>query len=192
MLLEETECSWVSDQRSRPIALLNRVRQVMQPASYSLTLTLTLFPGPNPNPDPDPNPNPNPDPIPDPKPTSYPNPNPEPEPEQVMHRELQRGTLTPTMHYSIDMDLAKLYEIVTRCERLFSSPIPPNMARHGMRSLVLQLLLLPVVLAGTMPPLAVAATVAVTSYIYVGIDELGVQAEPPRSSRGAASLLTPS
>lgn len=124
VLLEESECRWVSDQRSRPIALLNRVRQ-------------------------------------------------------VMHRELQRGALTPTMHYSIDMDLAKLYEVVTRCERLFSSPIPPNMARHGMRSLVLQLLLLPVVLAGTMPPLAVAATVAVTSYIYVGIDELGVQVEQP-------------
>ena len=120
MLLEESECRWVSDQRSRPIALLNRVRQ-------------------------------------------------------VMHRELQRGNLSPTQHYSIDQDLAKLYEIVTSCERLFSSPIPPNMARHGMRSLVLQLLLLPVVLAGTMPPLAVAATVAVTSYIYVGIDELGVQ-----------------
>jgi putative membrane protein len=85
---------------------------------------------------------------------------------------------------------------VTRCERLFSSPIPPNMARHGMRSLVLQLLLLPVVLAGTMPPLAVAATVAVTSYIYVGIDELGVQAEPPRSSSSprppGSTLATPS
>ena len=92
-----------------------------------------------------------------------------------MHRELTRGTLSPTQHYSIDMDVAKLYEIVTNCERLFSSPIPPNMARHGMRSLVLQMGLLPVVLAGTMPPLAVAATVAVTSYIYVGIDELGVQ-----------------
>ena len=33
-----------------------------------------------------------------------------------MHRELQRGTLSPTMHYSIDMDLAKLYEIVTNCK----------------------------------------------------------------------------
>jgi len=96
-----------------------------------------------------------------------------------MHRELQREALTATQHYSMDMDLAKLYEIVTSCERLFSSPIPPNMARHGMRSLVLQMLLLPVVLAGTMPPLAVAATVAVTSYIYVGIDELGVQVEQP-------------
>ncbi len=42
MLLEESECRWVSDQRSRPIALLNRVRQVMQPTSYSLTLTQTL------------------------------------------------------------------------------------------------------------------------------------------------------
>lgn len=124
VLLAESECRWVSAQLSRPIALLNRVRQ-------------------------------------------------------VLHRELQRKSLCATQHYSIDQDVARLDEIVTSCERLFSSPIPPNMARHGMRSLLLWLLLLPVVLAGTIPPLAVAAIVAVTSYIYVGIDELGVQVEQP-------------
>ena len=34
----------------------------------------------------------------------------------------------------IDCDVRELFEIVANCERLFSSPIPPNMARHGMRA----------------------------------------------------------
>lgn len=61
------------------------------------------------------------------------------------------------------------------CERLFTSPIPPNMARHGMRSLTLWLCALPVVLVGQLPPLCIAAWAFTTSYIYIGIDELGAQ-----------------
>ena len=94
VLLEESECRWVSDQRSRPIALLNRVRQVTCTASCSAALSLSR--------------------------TLTPTPTRAlalalalaltltPDPEQVMHRELQRGALTPTLHYSIDMDLAKV------------------------------------------------------------------------------------
>ena len=101
--------------------------------------------------------------------------------------------------------MRELDEIVATCERLFSSPIPPNMARHGMRSTILWLLGLPLVLAGSMPPIAVACTMAAvpplplepwsfrlpavtrvraclrrqTTYIYLGIDELGVSVEQP-------------
>ena len=38
LLLEESECGWVSVQRSRPIALLNRVRQVPPPHAPPLSL----------------------------------------------------------------------------------------------------------------------------------------------------------
>lgn len=64
-------------------------------------------------------------------------------------------------------------------ERLFASPIPPTMSRHVVRSLALWLLTLPVVLVGQLSPPLVLFYVAATSYIYVGIEELGVQVEQP-------------
>lgn len=79
----------------------------------------------------------------------------------------------------LDVDVKDLNRIVTQCERLFSSPIPPNMARHGMRSLLLWLFFIPIVLAGTMPWYFVAGLSACTAYIYMGIDELGVLVEQP-------------
>ena len=68
----------------------------------------------------------------------------------------------------IDTDLKEIDTVVESCERLFSSPIPPNMARHGMRSLTLWLLALPIVLTNSMPPLLVALWTMSTSYIYLG------------------------
>ena len=51
---------------------------------------------------------------------------------------------------------------------------------HGAeRSLALWLLTLPVVLVGQLSPPLVLFYVAATSYIYVGIEELGVQVEQP-------------
>ena len=83
------------------------------------------------------------------------------------------------MHYFLETDVKEIDAVVESCERLFSSPIPPNMARHGVRSLILWLLALPVVLAGTMPaPFVVLLTMS-TSYIYMGLDELGAQVEQP-------------
>ena len=48
-----------------------------------------------------------------------------------------------------------------------------------MRSLVLWLLLLPVVLTRAMPPLLVGVWTAVTSYIYLGVEQLGAEVEQP-------------
>ncbi len=124
LLVDPSEVAWVSSQRSRPLALLGRVRQ-------------------------------------------------------VLYREFEAGLLPPTQHYMIDTDVRELDKIVAGCERLFSSPIPPNMARHGMRSLMLWLFALPMMLAGSLPPIAIACCTACTSYIYFGIDELGVQVEQP-------------
>ena len=64
-------------------------------------------------------------------------------------------------------------------ERLFSSPLPPTMSRHIVRTMQLWLFGFPFVLAGTMAPLSTAVWVFATSYAFVGIDEVGVQVEQP-------------
>ena len=78
VLLDESECRWVSDQRSRPTALLNRVRQVRQVPRLGLgvrqvpRLGVGLGLGTNPNPSPHPQPDPSPDPSPNPSPSPNP------------------------------------------------------------------------------------------------------------------------
>ena len=124
ILLAGEEAAWVKTQRSRPLALLSRLRR-------------------------------------------------------LLYNEYKLGTLDSHMHYMLDTDIKEIDAVVESCERLFSSPIPPNMARHGMRSLTLWLCGLPVVLSNSMPPLLVALWTAATSYIYLGVDELGVQVEQP-------------
>ena len=53
------------------------------------------------------------------------------------------------------------------------------MSRHAVRCLLLWLLTLPLVLAGTMAPVACALWTFVVSYIFIGIEEVGVQVEQP-------------
>ena len=98
---------------------------------------------------------------------------------RVLYEEFEKGKLPAHLHYVIEMDLAQIDKSIATCERLFSSPIPPNMARHGMRALVMWLLLLPVTLAGSVPPALIVLWAATTSYIFLGIDELGAQVEQP-------------
>ena len=79
----------------------------------------------------------------------------------------------------VDSDVKDLDLVVGGCERLFSSPVPPTMSRHIVRCLLLWLVGLPLLLAGSMNRVAVALWVFVTSYIFVGIEEVGVQVEQP-------------
>ena len=64
-------------------------------------------------------------------------------------------------------------------QRLFSSPVPPTMSRHAMRSQVLWLAAMPFALASTMAPWTLAAWAFLISYIFVGIEEVGAQVEQP-------------
>merc|ERR1711934_607432 len=96
-----------------------------------------------------------------------------------MYAEVEAGILTTHMHYFIETDLKDMDTVVESCERLFSSPIPPNMARHGLRSLTLWILGLPIVLTSSMPPILVALWTATTAFIYLGVEELGAQVEQP-------------
>ena len=84
-------------------------------------------------------------------------------------KEFRRGRLPWHVHQKLDQDVAELGLVVGGCERLFSSPVPPTMSRHSVRCLVLFLLALPFVLAGTMAPATCAIWVAVVSYIRMFI-----------------------
>ena len=51
------------------------------------------------------------------------------------------------------------------------------MSRHVVRSLLIWFTALPIVLAGSMAPRNCALWVAAVAYIFVGIEEVGVQVE---------------
>ena len=62
---------------------------------------------------------------------------------RVLHGQYRAGTLDRVMYRKLDEDLNEMDLVVGGCERLFSSPAPPTMARHGVRSMFLWLLALP-------------------------------------------------
>ena len=100
LLLTHEVSDWVAVQRSRPLAILSRLRR-------------------------------------------------------LLHDQYASGVLDSQLYYFLETDLKDVDTVVESCERLFSSPIPPNMARHGLRSLTLWILGLPIVLTSSMPPLLV-------------------------------------
>jgi len=98
---------------------------------------------------------------------------------QIFHSQYRAGNLPVHVHRKLDEDVKGLDMVLTGCYRLFASPLPPTMSRHVVRCLQLWLLGLPLVLAGSMAPPTTAFWVFITSYIFVGIEEVGVQVEQP-------------
>jgi len=98
---------------------------------------------------------------------------------KLLHLQYASGELPAHLHYKLEQNLLELYQVVGDCERLFTSPIPPTMTRHVVRSISLWLLSMPLALIGSMPPLSVVFFTAATAYIFLGIEELGVQVEQP-------------
>ena len=98
---------------------------------------------------------------------------------KLLHTQYANGNLAAHLHSKLELNLLELYSVVGGIERLFTSPIPPTMTRHVVRSLCLWLLAMPLALIGSMPPLAVVFFTAATTYIFLGIEELGVQVEQP-------------
>lgn len=98
---------------------------------------------------------------------------------QLLHQQQTQGHLDKHLQYKLERDLLELYQVVGGCERLFTSPIPPTFTRHVVRSMALWLLALPLALIGSMPTLAVVCFSTATAYIFLGIEELGVQVEQP-------------
>jgi len=79
--------------------------------------------------------------------------------------------------------LVELESILGTCKRLLGSPIPPTYTCHTSRVLCLYLGLLPIALVGSSKAatglLAILINVALLTYVFVGIDEIGVEIEHP-------------
>jgi len=81
---------------------------------------------------------------------------------------------------AMEARLAELEVVLGVCKRLIGSPIPPTYTRHTSRVLCLYLGLLPVALVGSKVSLfAILLNVILLSYVFVGIDEIGVEIEHP-------------
>lgn len=79
----------------------------------------------------------------------------------------------------VEERIRELETVVGICERLFGSPIPPTYTRHLSRVMSLWLLLLPVSLIATahLKTLGVAFVTMVAAYVFVGLDEVGMEIE---------------
>ena len=82
------------------------------------------------------------------------------------------------IHQECEQRLTELGRSLGGCERLLSTPIPLSYTRHTSRTLALWLLFLPLALWSSMGPCVVPA-MFVTTYLLLGIDEIGIQIEEP-------------
>ena len=82
------------------------------------------------------------------------------------------------IHQECEQRLTELGRSLGGCERLLSTPIPLSYTRHTSRTLALWLLFLPLALWSSMGPCVVPA-IFVTTYLLLGIDEIGIQIEQP-------------
>ena len=81
----------------------------------------------------------------------------------------------------IEKRLGELESSVGICNKIVASPIPPTFTRMTSRVLCLFLCCLPLALVGSgmQSPIAILVIVTFLSYIFVGIDEIGVEVEYP-------------
>mmetsp|Transcript_18897 Transcript_18897/g.27963 ORF Transcript_18897/g.27963 Transcript_18897/m.27963 type:complete len:422 (-) Transcript_18897:50-1315(-) len=98
---------------------------------------------------------------------------------RLIFKEWKSGRFPDQQHFHAEVQLNLLSSAAATCERIFTSPIPPTMSRHGLRSMTLLMLTLPVALSFAVPPIVNIGWTAAIGFIYLGIDELGVQVEQP-------------
>ena len=80
----------------------------------------------------------------------------------------------------MEESICELETVLGVCKRLLGSPIPPTYTRHTSRVLCLFLGFLPVAMVGSgVSFLATLLNCALISYVFVGIDEIGVEIEHP-------------
>jgi predicted membrane chloride channel (bestrophin family) len=81
--------------------------------------------------------------------------------------------------FLIEERLQELEACIGVNERLFGSPIPPTYTRHLSRVISLWLLLLPVslVVNGGLSTMTTAFVVTIAAYVFVGLDEVGMEIE---------------
>jgi len=81
-------------------------------------------------------------------------------------------------HNLMEQCIANLEGVAGVNERILASPIPPTYSRHLSRVLSIWLAMLPIGLIGSgVPVLGVIISSAFTSYVLVGLDEIGMEIE---------------
>jgi len=81
-------------------------------------------------------------------------------------------------HLCIEERIQELEAVVGACERLFGSPIPPTYTRHLSRVMSLWILLMPMSLISSgLAPAGVAFATTIAAYVFVGLDEVGMEIE---------------
>ncbi|EOD38332.1 hypothetical protein EMIHUDRAFT_224720 [Emiliania huxleyi CCMP1516] len=89
------------------------------------------------------------------------------------------GAMRRQLHAQL-RDLKELDLVVGGCERVFSSPVPPTMSRHVIRCMLLWLLGLPAVLAGSMSPAHISLWVFLV--IMLNLEEALAMPPPAEAS----------
>ena len=102
------------------------------------------------------------------------------------------GRLSIAASQVMEQRLGELESSVGICKKIVASPIPPTFTRMTSRVLCLFLLFLPLALvsSGMQSPIAILVIVTFLSYIFVGIDEIGVEVEYPFPLLPMFSLAT--
>ena len=81
-------------------------------------------------------------------------------------------------HNLLEEGIANMEGVAGVCERILGSPIPPTYSRHLSRVLSIWLAMLPVGLIGSgVPTLGVVISSSFTTYVLVGLDEIGMEIE---------------
>lgn len=88
--------------------------------------------------------------------------------------------LPRTASQALESRIWELESIFADLKRMFGNPLPPTYTRHTSRVLCLSLGLLPIALVGSNASFAaILVTMALLSYVFVGIDEISVEIEHP-------------
>jgi ion channel-forming bestrophin family protein len=83
-------------------------------------------------------------------------------------------------HDHLETGISALESVAGVCERILGSPIPPTYSRHLSRVLTIWLATLPLGLMGSgIPALGTVFATGFTSYVLIGLDEIGMEIEHP-------------
>jgi ion channel-forming bestrophin family protein len=93
-------------------------------------------------------------------------------------RARDRGAISDFILVSLDQNIQLLVDYLGGCERIRKTPLPFAYAVHLRRSLVLYCLTLPFAMVDTFGWLTIF-DVAIVSYVFFGIEEIGVEIEGP-------------
>lgn len=97
---------------------------------------------------------------------------------QILAANIDRLPLAASQ--AMEARLCELEITLGVCKRLLASPIPPTYTRHTSRVLCLFLGMLPIAMVGSKASLlATLINISLISYVFVGIDEIGVEIEHP-------------